>query len=177
MTPADTLDHYGKLIAPDTLHIERLLPGPIERVWSYLTESELRRKWLAAGDMPLTRGAEFTLTWHNDELTTPPGQRPDGFAAEHSMTSRILDIDPPHRLVFTFFADSEVEIALESTGDSVLLTLTHRRIADRAMMGMVGPGWHAHLDVLKAKLEGTAPAPFWDSWNRLKGDYESRLAG
>lgn len=56
MTPAETLEAYGRLTAPDTLQIERLLPGPIERVWSYLTESEKRRKWLASGDMPLTRG-------------------------------------------------------------------------------------------------------------------------
>jgi len=73
MTPADTLDLYGKLTAPDTLTIERLLPGPIERVWAYLTDSDKRRQWLAAGDMPLTEGAEFQLTWQNDELTSPPG--------------------------------------------------------------------------------------------------------
>lgn len=32
MTPAETLEAYGRLTAPDTLQIERLLPGPIERV-------------------------------------------------------------------------------------------------------------------------------------------------
>jgi hypothetical protein len=33
---------YGVVTAPDTVHLERLLPGPIERVWSYLTDSEKR---------------------------------------------------------------------------------------------------------------------------------------
>ena len=42
-------DVYGTLIEPTTLKIQRMLPGPIERVWAYLTDSELRRKWLAAG--------------------------------------------------------------------------------------------------------------------------------
>ena len=51
------LDAHGVLIEPATLKIQRLLPGPIERVWAYLTESELRRKWLAAGEMEMKVGA------------------------------------------------------------------------------------------------------------------------
>ena len=35
-------DDYGELIEPTTLRIQRLLPGPIERIWAYLTDSELR---------------------------------------------------------------------------------------------------------------------------------------
>ena len=31
------LDAYGTLIEPTTLKIQRLLPGPIERVWACLT--------------------------------------------------------------------------------------------------------------------------------------------
>ena len=38
---------YGELIEPTTLKIQRLLPGPVERIWAYLTDSELRRKWMA----------------------------------------------------------------------------------------------------------------------------------
>ncbi len=49
MTELATLDAYGVLTEPATLTIQRLLPGPIERVWAYLTESDLRRQWLAAG--------------------------------------------------------------------------------------------------------------------------------
>ena len=40
-------DAYGVLTEPATLKIQRLLPGPIERVWAYLVESDLRRQWLA----------------------------------------------------------------------------------------------------------------------------------
>ena len=34
MTELTTIEPYGTLVAPDTLQIQRLLPGPIERVWS-----------------------------------------------------------------------------------------------------------------------------------------------
>ena len=48
MNELATLDAYGVLTEPATLKIQRLLPGPVERVWAYLTESKLRRQWLAA---------------------------------------------------------------------------------------------------------------------------------
>jgi uncharacterized protein YndB with AHSA1/START domain len=51
MTELSTFEAYGVLTEPATLKIQRLLPGPIERVWAYLTDSELRRRWLAAGEM------------------------------------------------------------------------------------------------------------------------------
>jgi uncharacterized protein YndB with AHSA1/START domain len=53
-------DAYGALIEPATLKIQRLLPGPIERIWAYLTDSELRRKWLAAGAMD-----RLSIAWNN----------------------------------------------------------------------------------------------------------------
>ena len=98
MTELATLDAYGVLTEPATLKIQRLLPGPIERVWAYLTESELRRQWLAAGEMEMKVGAPFELVWRNDELTDPPGQRPPGFSDEHRMQSRITELDPPRKL-------------------------------------------------------------------------------
>ena len=38
------------VIEPGTVKLERLLPGPIERVWAYITESDKRAKWLCAGE-------------------------------------------------------------------------------------------------------------------------------
>ena len=51
------MNDYGMIIEPGTLRIQRLLPGPIERVWAYLTESDKRATWLAAGAMTLENGA------------------------------------------------------------------------------------------------------------------------
>ena len=48
-----TPDTYGVLTEPTTLTMQRLLPGPIERVWAYPTDSDLRRQWLDAGPMAL----------------------------------------------------------------------------------------------------------------------------
>ncbi|MFT3857509.1 MAG: SRPBCC family protein [Aquabacterium sp.] len=167
---------FGTLVEPATLQIQRLLPGPIERIWSYLTDSELRRQWLAAGDMPMQVGEGFELVWRNDELTDPPGQRPEGFGAEHRMASRITELEPMRKLAFTWQGSGDVTIELEAKGTQVLLTLTHRRITDDNMKRMVGAGWHLHLDLFEARLLGRPTEPFWDQWARLRKVYDERLA-
>lgn len=175
MTKRGTRDAYGRLIEPATLKIERLLPGPIERVWAYLTESELRRQWLAAGQMEMKIGTPFEFVWRNNELTNPPGQRPPGFGEEHRMQSRITEFDPPRKLAFTWQGSGDVSFDLEPKGSKVLLTVIHRRLPDRAAMLKVGAGWHMHLDVLVARATGAQPEPFWDGWSRLKNEYDRRI--
>lgn len=175
MTALADPDAYGTLTEPATLRIQRLLPGPIERVWAYLTESDLRRKWLASGEMALEVGASFELVWRNNELTNPPGERPSGFGDEHRMQSRITELDPPRRLSFTWGNSGDVTFELEPRDHKVLLTVIHRRLPDRGTMLMVGAGWHMHLDVLVARVSGTQTEPFWDGWARLKTDYDRRL--
>ena len=59
MAERATLDAFGVLSEPATVTFQRLLPGPIERVWAYLTQGELRRKWLAAGEMDMTVGVSW----------------------------------------------------------------------------------------------------------------------
>lgn len=175
MTDTMAPDAYGQLIEPTTLLIQRLLPGPIETVWAFLTEGDLRRRWLASGDMELRIGAPFTLTWQNDRLTNPPGARPEGFGEEHSMESRITVCHPPHELAFAW-GGGDVSIKLEEKGAKVLLTLTHRRIVERSSRVMIGAGWHAHLDILASRVSGKEPAaPFWDGWGRLRQEYDERL--
>lgn len=170
-----TLDPHGVLTEPATLTLRRLLPGPIERCWAWLTESDLRRQWLAAGKMDLRPGASFELVWQNDSLTDPPGRRPAGFGTEHRMECRITELDPPRLLTFTWSGSGDVTFALAPEGDGVLLTVTHRRTASRAMLLNVSAGWHAHLDVLAARTTGTPAPAFWDHWTRLKEVYDVRL--
>ncbi|WP_274630230.1 SRPBCC family protein [Arvimicrobium flavum] len=175
MTELSTIDAYAVQTEPATLRIERLLPGPIERVWAYLTDSDLRRQWLASGQMDAKVGAPFELVWRNDELTDPSGQRPAGFAEEHRMESRITVFDPFRKVAFTWGASGEVSFELEPTGKQVLLTIIHRRISDRANMLMIGAGWHMHLDILVARATGKEPEPFWDGWSRLRDEYDRRI--
>jgi len=174
MAAVATPDPYGVLTETDTLEIRRLLPGPIERVWTYLTESELRRQWLAASPMELRVGAPVELVWRNDELTDPPGQRPPGFGDEHRMQSRITELDPPRKLAISWAGSGDVSFELESKGDKVLLVVIQRRLPNRASLLDHAAGWHTHLDVLVARASGMEPAPFWDAFTRLLQEYDRR---
>ena len=81
-------------------------------------------------------------------------------------------------LIFTCSGTGGLEAAvanLFSAGEKVLLVLTHRRLPDRGTMVGVASGWHNHLGVLRARLEGRAPRPFWSTQARLKAAYEQRL--
>lgn len=167
---------YGTLSGGATLRIERLLPGPIERIWAFLTEGDLRRKWLAAGRMTLEAGAPFEFVWRNDELSDLPAGRPEGFAQEQRMKSAIVEVDPPTKLVFTWEGRGNVSITLMQQGDNVLLTLLHSRLPDRSVTLKVAAGWHAHIDTLEAQISGQAPAAFWPAWQRLRDEYDRRLA-
>jgi uncharacterized protein YndB with AHSA1/START domain len=175
MNQAAAIANYGEVIEPNTLRIRRLLPGSIDRVWSYLTDSDLRRRWLASGAMEMQVGAPFELVWRNDELMDNPGTRPESSDAEHRMRSEITELDPPRKISFTFGNAGEVTFELEPLADEVLLTLTPRRLPGRNMMLKVAAGWHAHLDVLGARISGREPEPFWDNWTSLKTDYDRRI--
>jgi uncharacterized protein YndB with AHSA1/START domain len=47
------MHQYVDRVAADTVRLERLLPGPLERAWSFLTESDKRARWLAGGEWEL----------------------------------------------------------------------------------------------------------------------------
>src|SRR2546429_9695009 len=91
-------DAYGELIEPTTLKIQRLLPGPIERIWAYLTDSDLRSKWLAAGAMEMKVGAPVEFVWRNDEPNNPPGKPPARFPQEHRVQDPMPETIPTPKL-------------------------------------------------------------------------------
>lgn len=173
MTDRRFNDLHGTLTDGTTLRMQRRLPGPIERVWSYLTDSDLRRQWLAAGSMTLKPGATFELVWRNDDLSASAAERPDGFSAESRATCRFEEVDPPRRMRYVWPDVGEVSFELEPVGDEVMLTLTHRRLSGERLILNVCAGWHAHLALLVAQLEGTPAPSLWRTWTHLRDEYQA----
>lgn len=173
---------YGRVIAPDAVRIERLLPGPIERVWSYLTEESKRRLWMASGTIGSAEGAPVEHIFRHSELTKD-GDRPPEKYANHAGEVRkhghVLAWEPPHLLAYSWEegtdTPSEVRFELSVRGDKVLLIVTHTRIANRAIMTSFSAGWHVHLDLLRALLEGEQPSAFWSKFTELEQQYEARI--
>src|SRR5262249_22664742 len=69
-----TMSDYGESPERGTVRMQRILPGPIERVWEYLVDSEKRSLWFAGGAMDLRAGGRGALTFH------PGGFSPSGEA-------------------------------------------------------------------------------------------------
>lgn len=175
MTTA-TAEH-GVITEAGAIRFERLLPGPIERVWDYLTDSDKRRTWLASGPMDLRPGGAMELTWRNSELARPDEVMPERFAKYEgaSMKGRIIRAEPPRLLVHSWDEDAEVIYELAERGDKVLLMLTNRKLPNRAEIVGVAGGWHSHLEVLAARLEGREGPRFWDLVERVEQEYEKRI--
>jgi uncharacterized protein YndB with AHSA1/START domain len=171
------MSEFGVVTEARTLRIRRVLNGPIERVWAYLTESDKRGTWLAPGPMELRAGGRVELTFRNSDLSAPAEPPPEKYkeAGCATMHGRITRCEPPRLLSHTWGDDSEVTFELTPQGGDVLLVLTHRRLPDRTTMVQVGSGWHAHLAILIDHLNGRAPRPFWSNHARLEAEYEKRL--
>jgi uncharacterized protein YndB with AHSA1/START domain len=171
------LSEFGVVTEARTLRIRRTLPGPIERVWAYLTESDKRGRWLASGPMELRVGGRVELTFRNSGLSAHAEPAPDKYKKYEgaSFSGRVTRCDPPRLLSYTWGDDSEVTFELTPQGTDVLLVLTHRRLPDRSTMVRVGSGWHTHLAILLDHLGGRAPRPFWSTHARLEAEYERRL--
>lgn len=176
-------DALGQLVAPATLVLERMLPGPIDRVWAFLTESEKRQQWIAAGDMDLRVGGAVELIFENDDLSpvkeVTPEKYKDSCDSGATMQGHILAVEPPHLLSYTWSegedGESEVTFELEAVGDKVKLTLTHRKLFDNEMLVGVSAGWHAHVDIMIDVLEGKTPRPFWSNHMALEDAYRKHL--
>ena len=160
-----------------TVRLERLLPGPIERVWAYLTESDKRSTWFASGVFDLRVGGKADL--HFDHSNISSEKRPHEYSAKKSdFPGTITRVEAPKLLSYTFGPggpQSEVTFELEPRGKDVLLVVTHRRIVDRKTMIGVASGWDAHVGILADRLNGVEPRPFWTSHAKLKGEYEAKL--
>lgn len=132
-----------------TVAFERFVAAPRERVFDVLGDPGLVARWLAPAEIELVPGGRVAVDFG-----------PDG-----SVVGRILELDPPRRLTYTWLIDGEPESVVEWTLVEVpggtRLELVHRSLPD-AMAAGYGAGWHAHLDRLAAVV-AAEPVPDWDA--------------
>ncbi len=176
------MSNYGVVTEAGTVRLERLLPGPIERLWAYLTEPEKRAKWLAGGPMELRVGGAVELRFHHADLSAEKAvpERYKKMERGHTMSGRVTRCEPPRLLSYTWGDTSEeaqeVTFELAPRGADVLLVVTHRRLPDRKGMVSVASGWDAHVGILEDVLNGREPRGFWSTHARLEKEYEKRIA-
>jgi len=152
---------FATITERSTILFERHLPGPIERVWAYLTDPKLLATWFSGGAVADRVGGDVRF----------------GIGA----TGRITIYEPPHVLEYTWseeeasvgpVAGALVRWELFPEGSGARLTLTHSRLPENEVLAH-GAGWHAFLQRLAACLDGRDPEPIESLFARLKVEYES----
>lgn len=156
------------------LSFERTYRHPVEDVWSALTKPEETVKWLAESDSRLQVGGHFNLQWLNVDD-----------ANLEWWDGRILQIEPPHLLVYTNSAHGllrwELEPADDDGGNGSCLKFSNvvNAVGETALMSAAG--WHAHLDHLREALDGNAMDwPRWwedfhPSWEAIHAEYQRSM--
>lgn len=173
------MQDYGEIIDASTVRFERLLPGPIERLWAFIVDADKRARWLCGGDTELRVGGHVDLHFHNATLSNqadiPPPDKYAEMDREVSFHGTVTECDAPRLLAHTWdFEDtaSEVRYELAEQGDQVLLTITHSRLNSQEEAVSACGGWHTHLGILEDVLLGKDARPFWKTHSEIEAEYE-----
>ena len=113
------------LIEPGTVKMERLLPGPVERAWAYIVESDKRAQWLAGGEFDLRVGGKIELIFNNDTLTEETAPAGTAGGGMKKFEGKITRLEPLRLLAHTWKwgeSDSDVVYELEPRGQQALET-------------------------------------------------------
>lgn len=139
----------GEMSSVPSVVFTRTLPGPIERVWSFIAETR---------NLP---------AWFGEDSSIEPRQG----GAVHFMGGHIRGVvtqwRPPKKLVYTWnvfgpndppeavseYPESYPTFELETRGSDVLLTFAHFPILER-FVKQNAMGWHTMLDMLVTGLQG-----------------------
>lgn len=175
-TPPFDNESLAQFPSPGEVRLVRLLPGPIERIWDFITDPEKRARWFCGGALEQKPGGKFVFAMHHKNLA-PDEIPPTEYAKVQDpgvrFEGRVLRCEAPHLLEFTFGGDdSVVTFDLQPEGDKVRLLLIHRASGDDLKeVGNFASGWHIHTAHLIALLAGEPRPPFWSEHFRLKKLY------
>lgn len=173
----------AQVTGPREVRLVRTFPGPIERLWEYLTDPAKRRTWLADGPMELRVGGAVELRFLHRDLSLHKEETPADYQDMKNgkiVRGKITRCEAPHTLAFTWDKDtddqSEVNFELVPEGKNVRLLVTHRNLPSRDHMRGVSTGWHVHTGILLDRLEGREPPPFWKTFQEVKSGYDQTIA-
>jgi uncharacterized protein YndB with AHSA1/START domain len=126
------------------------IAAPAERVWNALIDGDTTRKYWG----------------HENRSDWKPGSRWEhvrvGPEGEVDVAGRVLEIDPPHRLVTSWHSPkaegdpartSRVTYEITAMGEETKLVVTHSDLNQPGTRASVSQGWPMVLSSLKSYLE------------------------
>ncbi len=149
------------------VRLKRRLTATPEEVWPLLIEPDEVTTWLAALAVEPRVGGAYTLTFENMSSVS---------------RGHITAFEPPTLLEYRWYEGEAIESLVRFElrpvdAQSTDLTLTHTLLHSAADLHLYSAGWHAHLELLLARLAGHRSE--WDEprYNELLAAYRGEAAG
>ncbi len=138
----------------DAVEVKVRIAASPETVFEFFTDPDKMIQWMG----------------RSAELDPRPGGGFRCVANEEAVAvGEYVELDPPHRVVFTWGWDGEesvtppgssrVEVLLAADGDGTRLRLIHHDLPSAESAEKHGHGWRHYLDRLTASAAGEDPGP------------------
>jgi len=143
------MNEKGEMSALPCVQFTRLLPGSVDKVWTYLTDPHLLPQWFGDDSSIASRagGAVRLMSGHIRGIVTqwrPP--------TKLVYTWNVFDPDDAAHAVSNY-PESYLSFDLEQCGEDVRLRFTHFPVLER-FVPQNAMGWHTMLDILGAGVRG-----------------------
>jgi uncharacterized protein YndB with AHSA1/START domain len=168
----------GSILDLHTVEFKRLIPGPIELAWDYLTKPELLKTWFANVSLEPCVGGAVVVHFGDGDHTCDTG----------GIRGTVREFREPHVIAFTWFQqrlqpdgsrkssdEGAVRFELAERGDKVLLTLLHTGLPLHELANH-SAGWNAYLDNLDSLMSGRGTIDFMAVFQELHPRYAERIA-
>jgi uncharacterized protein YndB with AHSA1/START domain len=127
------------------VRFDRVVPGPAEKVWAILADTQWLPGWYGAGAIEPEVGGKVELMGGH-------------------IRGVVTQWDPPQRLAYTWnvfnpgdtaspYPESYLTLTLAAAGNDVSLTLEHLPVLER-FVKLNAMGWHTYLDMVTAAAHG-----------------------
>jgi uncharacterized protein YndB with AHSA1/START domain len=154
MADSADLERRGDGALPAFVYVT-YIRATAEQVWRALTDADLTARYWGHANVSDWRPGS---TWEH---------RVGDASGEVEKVGRVIEAEPPTRLVFTFEVPGEeppggpsvVTYLIEPHQEIVRLTVTHENLPNRALLDGISHGWPAVLANLKSLLETGAALP------------------
>lgn len=167
----------GSILDLHTVELKRLIPGPIELAWDYLTKPELLKTWFADMSVEPRVGGAVVIRFSEDESCNTTGVR-----------GTVSEFRKPHVIAFSWFQqrlqpdgsrkgvdEGAVRFELAERGEKVLLTLLHTGLPIHELASH-SAGWDSFLGNLDSLMSGRGKIDFMAVFNELRPRYVERIA-
>ena len=143
------MSQKGEILDLPSVKFVRRMPGPIERVWSHITDTRLLPSWFGEDSRiePRQGGAVRLMGGHIRGVVTQ--WQP---LRKLIYTWNVFEPDDGPEAV-SAYPESYPSFELEAHGGDVVLTFMHFPIPER-FIPQNAMGWHTMLDTLTAAVRG-----------------------